>query len=607
VLGGYRWRVRRLRHRQAELQSAVDERTRALKARTEELAAEKKRTERQAERLAELDEAKSRFFAHVSHELRTPLSLIFSPLRDAARRKEGLSPDQVGRMLPSAERLRRLIDRLLDLASLEAGGMELDRRPVDLAALVERTAETFRSEADRDGIDLTVDRPDAGLPIRLDAEKVETIVSNLIANALKHMPESGSVTVRLRHGAAPDSADLTHPNAAGAGPAACIEVADTGLGIPEVEQKRIFDQFTQGGTGPGERTGEQSRGSPGEGLGLGLALTQELAELHGGAVGLDSAPGEGSTFRVWLPLVPVDADEGTATDDAGAAPTDRFEGALLENPGGDGLLPSEAAAPSGDRPAVRTGGAEILIAEDNDRMRTVLREQLSTHWAVREAAGGEAAWTKIQEAPPDLVLSDVMMPGLGGFELCERIKSDSDLRAVPVVLLTARTAEEDTLEGLGAGADDYVAKPFDPAELIGRLDNHLAACKHLRERHRSEVRVEPIETVVEEEDVPFVQEVVEAVEAQLGDPGLTTDRLADSVALSRRQLTRRLKDAVGQAPAAFVRTRRIERAKELLREGPETIGEVAYAVGFRSPSSFSRTFREETGRTPTEYIEENGA
>ena len=586
MLGAYRWRTYRLRKRQEALEAAVE-------TRTEELARQKEKTERQAERLQELDEAKSRFFARVSHEFRTPLSLLFSPLRDAARRDEGLAAGQVERMLPSAERLRRLIDRLLDLASLEAGGMELERTPGDLAALVERTAEAFRSEAERDGIALTVERPDTGLPTQLDAEKVETIVSNLLANALKHTPEGGSVTVRLHRGTAPDLIHTTGETAA------CIDVSDTGPGIPESEQERIFDRFAQA-----EGSEDGGDEPPSDGLGLGLALTQELAELHGGAIDLQSVPGEGSTFRVWLPLIPVDADEVAETDDA-----DRIDDALAEEPGENGSLPEDAGPPAANRsvPSVRTDGAEVLIVEDNDQMRTVLREQLSTHWRIRSASAGEEAWAEVQETAPDLVLSDVMMPDTGGFELCKRIKSDPDHRALPVVLLTARTADADTLEGLDCGADDYVAKPFDPAELVRRLDNHLAAREHLRERHRTEVRVEPIETVVDEDEVPFVEEVIEAVETRLSDPGLMVSWIADAVALSRRQLTRRLKDAVGQAPAAFLRERRIERAKELLADDPETIAEVAYAVGFRSPSSFSKTFRDETGRTPSEYLDQHGA
>jgi DNA-binding response OmpR family regulator len=403
--------------------------------------------------------------------------------------------------------------------------------------------------------------------------------------------------VRLRRNAAPDRFDP-----GGEATAACIEVADTGPGIPDEEQERIFDQFAQSENGIEERSTD--------GLGLGLALTRELAELHGGAIDLDSAPGEGSTFRVWLPLLPADGADETDAEKLDRA--DRFDGALVEEADGDGALPEreEALSPaghSGNGAPVRTSEAEVLVVEDNDTLRTVLCEQLSAHWTVREAGDGEEAWGKLQAAAPDLVLSDVMMPGTGGFELCEQIKTDPDLRAVPVVLLTARTADADTIEGLECGADDYVAKPFDPAELVRRLDNHLAAREHLRERHRSEVRVEPIETVVDEGDVSFVEEVVEAVETRLSDPGLTVTQIADAVALSRRQLTRRLKDAVGQTPAAFLRKRRIERAKELLADAPETIAEVAYAVGFRSPSSFSKTFREQVGHTPSEYAEQHGA
>jgi len=590
-IAAYRWRVRRLERRQEELENAVE-------TRTEELARAKEKTERQAERLQELDEAKSRFFARVSHEFRTPLSLLFSPLRDAAQQEEGLSTDQVERMLPSAERLRRLIDRLLDLATLDAGGMELDLRPGDLAALVERTAEAFRSEADRTGVTLTVERPETGLPTRLDTEKVETVVSNLVSNALRHTPEGGTVAVRLRRETAPDAIDLAGDTAA-----ACIAVADTGAGIPEDEQERVFDQFAQA-----ETASDAGAGATTDGLGLGLALTRELVELHGGAVELDSAPGEGSTFRVWLPLLPIENDTVEADAEATGGPN-RRDAAPGEAPGGDGSLPEtgDASVLTADAPAVRTGEAEILVVEDNDTLRTVLCEQLSAHWTVREAADGGAAWDELQASTPDLVLSDVMMPGPDGFALCEKIKSDPDLRAVPVVLLTARTADEDTLEGLECGADDYVAKPFDPAELIGRLDNHLTAREHLRERHRREVRVTPIETVVDEEELPFVEELVEVIETRLSDPDLTVSRLADAVALSRRQLTRRLKDAVGQTPAAFLRERRVKRAKELLADDPGTIAEVAYAVGFRSPSSFTKTFREETGQTPTEYVKEHGA
>jgi len=594
-VAAYRWRVRRLQRRQETLEAAVE-------TRTEELARQKEKTERQAERLQELDEAKNRFFAHVSHEFRTPLSLILSPLRGALQRATdgaaSLSENQLQRMTTNAERLQRLIDQLLDLATLEAGGMELDRRPGDLAALVERTAKAFRSKAEQKGIALKTEMPPERVEMRFDPEKVETIVSNLVGNAVKFTPEGGRVVVRLRptEEAPPDPPADESPAEGGVR----IAVADTGPGIDPAEQARIFDQFERSGADTTEAC---------EGTGLGLALTSELVELHGGTVEVESTPGAGAEFIVHLPRVPVDARlAGTVDRPTPDEPSDRgavrppIPDAASAEPEGDG-----APAPSPDEEASKADAATVLVVEDNAEMRAYLREQLSDCWTVRTAADGEEGWAEIQEAPPDLVLSDVMMPTVDGTELCERIKDSEALRHTPVLLLTARAGTDAEVEGLKTGADDYVTKPFDAEELRQRIANHLAAREHLRERHRTEVHVEPIETVVDDEEVPFVEEVIEAVEARLGDPGLTVSQIADAVALSRRQLTRRLKDTVGQTPAAFLRERRIERAKELLAKDPETIAEVAYAVGFRSPSSFSKTFREQVGHTPSEYVEQREA
>ena len=590
-IAAYRWRVRRLQRRQETLEAAVE-------TRTEELARQKEKTERQAERLQELDEAKNRFFAHVSHEFRTPLSLILSPLRDALQRATdgaaSLSENQLRRMTTNAERLQRLIDQLLDLATLEAGGMELDRRPGDLAALVERTAEAFRSKAEQKGIALNTEMPPERVEMRFDPEKVETIVSNLVGNAVKFTPEGGRVVLRLRR-----------TEDAPSGPAAAdtpveggvrITVADTGPGIDPAEQARIFDQFERSGT-------DSTEGR--EGTGLGLALTSELVELHGGTIEVESTPGAGAEFIVHLPRTPVDTSPNGEADrwSPGGSP-DRApipDEALSRTNGDDAAGPPAAETPT------ETDAATVLVVEDNAGMRAYLREQLSDHWTVRTAADGEEGWAAVQSKAPDLVLSDVMMPTVDGIELCERIKSAEALRHTPVLLLTARAGTDAEIEGLKTGADDYVTKPFDAEELRQRIANHLAAREHLREQHRSEVRVEPMAAVVDEEDLPFVEEVVEAVEERLCDPGLTVTQIADAVALSRRQLTRRLKDAVGQTPAAFLRKRRIERAKKLLAEAPETIAEVAYAVGFRSPSSFSKTFREQVGHTPSEYVDQQEA
>ena len=581
-VAAYRWRVHWLEQRREHLNAVVDERTKAL-------AEEKRKTEAQAERLAELDEAKNRFFAHISHEFRTPLSLILTPLRDALQRSsEGsvaLGTRQVGRMTRNAERLQRLIDQLLDLATLEAGRMTLDRQPGNLARLVRRTAEAFASKAEQEGVTLTVETPVAPT-VLFDPDKMETIVSNLVANALKFTPEDGRVTVRLETEASEEGADGT-----AATKPIRIQVEDTGAGISPEQQERIFDRFAQA---------ETSSTREHEGTGLGLALTSELVDLHGGHIEVDSSLGEGSTFTVHLPLE-------TSSQPAPGCESTVGEGALP--PVGDGQRTDLPAVDEGDgseeEAGEEEGRATILVVEDNDEMRTFLRHQLAGDWAVRTAVDGEEGWAAVQDLRPDLVLSDVMMPAVDGMDLCQRIKADEALRETPVLLLTARAGPQSAVEGLDCGADDFVTKPFDMDELRQRIANHLAARAHLRRRYQEEVQLKQLGVTVSEEEVSFVEEVGAVIEEHLGDPDFTVGQLAKEVALSRRQLGRRLKQAAGKTPSEFIRTYRLQHAKARLETDPPTIAEVAYTVGFRSPSHFTQTFQEQVGCTPSTYVEEH--
>jgi signal transduction histidine kinase/DNA-binding response OmpR family regulator len=593
VGGGYRWRTLRLRKRQEQLEAAVDERTQQLQNRTEELVAEKQKTEEQAKQLAELDAAKNRFFAHVSHEFRTPLSLIISPLRDALQRASdgaaALSKSRLRRMADNAERLQRLIDQLLDLATLEAGEMELDRRPGDLAAIVERSAEAFRSKAVQNEIVLRVERPEVRIETRFDPEKVETIVSNLVGNAVKFTPEGGRVIVRIEETEPAEAVGAPGETEAARGTAR-ITVEDTGPGIAPEAQDAIFDRFEQSRQPSESPTGEH------EGTGLGLALTSELVELHGGTIEVDSEPGTGSTFTVRLPLVPV----AGARVEGGKVEGENVGGPEVEDwqvHGGDGTARMEGDGEIGGE------GATILVVEDHAEMRAYLREELGRRWTIREAANGKEGWETVQEEEPDLVVSDVMMPNTDGFELCRRIKAEADLRTIPVLLLTARAGDEAVQEGLSCRADDYVTKPFDVAELKQRIDNHLAARRHLQARYREEVELAELGAVIDEEERPFVEEVLGTVDERLSDPDFGVGDLADAMALSRRQLTRRLKRMIDRTPGDLIQQRRLDRARTILESEPETIAEVVYAVGFRSPSHFSTVFREEVGQTPSEYAD----
>jgi len=416
-------------------------------------------------------------------------------------------------------------------------------------------------------------------------------VSNLVGNAVKFTPEGGTVTVRVETRDSVEEIESPDEDESARGTVQ-LTVADTGPGIDPAAQEQIFDRFEQV---------DNSMTREHEGTGLGLALTSELVALHGGTIEMESTPGEGATFVVQLPLVPVaresmgdgERERGRRHLEAGANKRKNVQES--EDVGARGRR-----SENGER-------STILVVEDNAEMRAYLGEKLGGAYDVLGAPDGEEGWECVQNERPDLVISDVMMPSVDGFELCRRIKADETLRTIPVLLLTARADEGATREGLQSGADDYVEKPFDPEELRRRIGNHLAARRHLRVRYQDEVRLAFVDVAADEEEVPFVERVVETIEAHIGNPDFGVGELAERMALSRRQFSRRLKDAVGESPSDFLRRCRIERAKTLFDEGAETVAEVAYAVGYRSPSHFSQVFREAVGTPPSAYQEEASA
>jgi signal transduction histidine kinase/ActR/RegA family two-component response regulator len=385
-----------------------------------------------AEALAELDQAKTTFFANVSHELRTPLTLLLAPIGDALA-GTALPPsarDQLTLALRNGQRLQGLVNDLLEFVSIEAGRTSVVRVATDLAALTAELAGVLRAAAERAGLRLTVDCPPLGRPAHVDRRMWEKIVLNLVANAVKYT-FVGGIDVTLRA----DGETIT------------LQVADTGVGIPAEELPHLFERFHRVPDSPA-----RSR----EGTGLGLAMVRELAGLHGGAVTVSSAPGAGSTFTVTLPFGTPDA-----AADGLAAPSPAARGAAV-TPWDDDL--AWTAPESGTDP-----GASVLVVDDNADMRAYLTRLLSPHWTVRTATNGQEALERLAAARPDVVLTDVMMPGLDGFGLLQAMRADPATRTVPVVVLTARAGQEAAVEGFEAGVDDYLAKPFESAELVARL------------------------------------------------------------------------------------------------------------------------------------------
>ena len=415
-----------------------------------------------AEALAALDRAKTTFFSNVSHEFRTPLTLMLAPAEDALR-DSATSPsnrERAALIHRNALRLLKLVNTMLDFSRIEAGRVQAMYQPTDLARYTAELTSNFRSATERAGLSLTVDAPPLAQPVYIDRDMWEKVVLNLLSNAFKHT-FGGGITVRVY--ARRD--------------AAVLEVQDTGIGIPAEQRSRIFERFHRV---------PSARSRTHEGTGIGLALVQELVKLHGGTIEVSSEVGVGTTFTVSLPLgrshlpaahvVATTVDGPLARGSSGVQATAFVEEALRWLPTEDDGAAStssisDTAAGAGDSLA---GAPRIVVADDNSDMREYVARLLRQRgWRVETASDGLSALDAVRRAPPDLVLSDVMMPGIDGFELLRVIRDDPATKSLPVILLSARAGEDARVEGIEAGATDYLVKPFSARELLARVDAHV--------------------------------------------------------------------------------------------------------------------------------------
>ncbi len=430
---------------------------------------------RRAEVLAEIDRAKTAFFSNVSHEFRTPLTLMLGPIEDALNdaSADALSLPQRRRLQTahrSSLRLLRLVNSLLDFSRIEAGRATAMYEPTDLAKFTAELASSFESATQRAGLELSIDCQSLPRPVYVDRDMWEKIVLNLLSNAFKFTFEGG---IEVRTQVSPD------------GGAARIVVRDTGVGIPSNELPRLFERFHR-------VDGQRSRSF--EGSGIGLALVHELIKLHGGTIAVESEVGCGTAFTLSLPFGTAHLAADRIGPERLLAWTSRRAGAYVEEalrwlPGADTEERDEAPAERAeDLPALpfgsRTRGARVLVVDDNEDMRRYMSRLLRGQWEVETAADGREALEAIHERRPDVVLSDVMMPNLDGFGLLRAIRSDSELRDLPVVLVSARAGEEASVEGLGSGADDYLTKPFSARELLARVNANLEMARLRREATR---------------------------------------------------------------------------------------------------------------------------
>jgi len=557
----------------------VTERER-LKARIrlEQLTAEKDR---------ELSEMKLHFFTNVSHELRTPLSLITDPLRRLLD-GEG-NPDQTrkyGRLMyDNAMRLTRLIDQMLDWRKLESGHLRLDLQRVSIVALTRKIAGLFELHAAERGLHFTVEAPDGEIEVQLDTDKFEKIVFNLISNAFKYTPDGGSIFVVVGGG-----------NLA-AQPGVELHVRDTGIGIAPALKDKVFDLFYQV---------EGSRRYESASTGIGLALARQLAELHGGTLEVVSEEGAGSDFILRLPLT---------QQNAGALPEPIAPAAISQ------LVPPIAPQPvpalPADPPAEALADDDaplILIVEDNAPLRDYIRSEMPAGFRTEVAADGSEGLEKALQWIPDLIISDVMMPGIDGLQLCRTLKTDQRTSHIPVILLTARQSDAHQVEGYSAGADVYIPKPFNMEVVIACVNSLLESRRRLRDLYRLGAPALEETPVTPEEEKPvtqwnyldrqFLEKAAAVTEQHLADPLFDVEVLAAELKVSRRQLYRKLKALLGETPHDYIVGRRLGAAARLLLSGELTVAEVAYKTGFTDAANFTRSFTRQYGMSPSKYRKE---
>lgn len=528
------------------------------------LLAQKQEALRQKE---ELDQMKFRFFTNISHELRTPLTLVITPL-DMLRRKvsdESISK-QLNNIYRNAQELLTLVNQLLDFRKLEMKGETLHLMHGDIKEFIISASNSFLPMVTEKHINF-INQPECKeLYMYFDRDKVHKIVNNLLSNAFKFTPDGGTISLRLTRVQQEDRWYVQ------------IEVSDTGIGISEADLPHIFDRFYQ----------VQNKQEEKLGSGIGLHLIKEYVNIHEGKITVYSHLGEGSTFTV---LLPVDLKPEKEQLSESSSVLSAEQEALLED---------EANEPPSSADDSRK---KLLIVEDNAEFRTFLKEQLSEYYKVTEAADGAEGEDLAIKENPDLIVSDIMMPRVDGIELCRRIKMNVQTSHIPVILLTARTAEDVKISSYGVGADSYMSKPFSFDMLLVRIQKLIEQQEKRKQSFRKNIEVNPGKITITPLDEQLIHKALGCVEKNMDNTSYAVEDLSRDLGMTRMNLYRKLQSITGHTPTEFIKSIRLKRAAQLLQGSQLNVVEIADQVGFSSPSYFTKCFKEMFEMLPTQYAE----
>ena len=550
----------------------------------------------EAEKLREVDQMKSRFFANVSHEFRTPLTLIKGPVKQMLDGKfAGNIKEQYKMILRNSDRLLSLINQILDISKLESGKMKLQVSEMDISDFLKALALSFASLAERKRIKLNTDLKN----IRgfVDRDKLEKIVNNLLSNAFKFTPEGGEIVVSLN---TPSVSPLMHKGGIEGGLE--IVISNTGPGIPTEQQEKIFDRFYQAPFGQVDNQYQKD----GQGTGIGLALTRDLVEACRGAISVSSMPNKNTTFTVILPVAGecFKDDEIVDESEAGARRPKTGEPKVkASEPDTKNLTGKKAALKSSDRtPASVVQSPLILIVEDNPDMTRYISSFMESDYRILTAGNGKEGLNKTIDKYPDLIISDVMMPEMDGFEFCKQAKRDERISHIPIILLTAKADMTSKIDGLEFGADDYITKPFEAKELQIRTKNLIEQRRKLREKFSFIMDLKPEDIAASSMDEQLLHRLLAVFEDHMEEPDFSIEKLAIEIGLSRRHLNRKIRALTNLSPTDFIRTLRLHKAARLLKNTSGTVSEIAYKVGFNNLSYFSKSFHRHFGKVPSDFL-----
>lgn len=512
------------------------------------------------QRLRELDEMKSTFFTNISHEFRTPLTIILG-MADQLSRQFDQERTLIRR---NGRRLLRLINQVLDLARLESDNLQLTLVQGNIVSFLRYLTESFQSLAEEREITLTVVSHIPQLVMDYDPDKIQDIGYNLLSNAIKYTPSGGEVTMIL---------DKSTDSSGQEGISCSIR--DTGIGISEHELEKVFDRFYQGDNPDRESS-----------TGVGLSLVKALLERMGGNITVQSTSGEGSEFRFWLP-----AKTSPHTPYVAGA----FEHEVPEN---EDRIPFSQPT---EIPVFHPERQTILVIEDNPDVVTYLAGMLGPLYFLLTAEDGISGVNIAQERIPDLIVTDVMMPGMNGYEVTQAVKSDKKTSHIPVIMLTAKASQDDKVAGFEFGADAYLVKPFHKEELLVRIQKLIEQRKILKEKFGSTLSIRPDEVTDVPMDQLFLKTVFETIESHLEDDQFGVGKLSEVAGMSVTHLNRKLNALIGQSGGKLIRSLRLKKASELLSQKSATVSEVAYRFGFSDPGNFSKSFKKQFGVSPSEF------